>query len=948
MKNLVNSKEADIIYRRLFESTATAVILIDDDGRLFLANHAFSELVETPIETLTNSSFFKFFPSASIEKFKRYHCACIKKNKRSQNDLFQYLTATGKVGVASINFAYINDLKKTIVTMIDILDLNIVDSNLLKAKADLIRAQKIGQIGHWSYQVSDGEIHWSDQLFVNFGQSKTTEPMTYEKLMSWIHPEDRSLHDQYFEKMLSVSPATMNNLGTLQYRVITSTQEERWLKTSLEVEFDEQEHPIIFHGTVQNITKSKEKSIALNETKNRLEIITNHAPVFIAQCDLNQHYRYVNKNYAKLFKRTPEEIIGKRISDVLDTETYQVALPHINKALSGRQTSYDLTLQHNSDTHTYAVVYEPELNDKDEPIGFIAAITNITEREVAEHQRRIAATVFKSQSGMMVTNARNEIIQVNPAFTEITGYKEADVYGKNPGVLASGVHNDSFYSNIWSSINTTNKWVGEIWNKHANDEIYPVNMVITAVKDANDTIANYVATFTDMSETLADAQKIEYLAFYDSLTALPNRRLLLERLHQALAKSRRSKQEGALLFIDLDDFKSINDTLGHEVGDIFLQQVAKRLVSCVREKDNVIRFGGDEFVVMLEDLGDNEFTAASATNNIADKIHRVLSEPYQINKNELHITASIGATLFEDQESHVLLKQADIAMYQAKKSGRNTTKFYDQAMQIEINKRVSLQKDLRAAVNKSQFELYYQVQVDIDAKPIGAEALLRWHHPEKGLLLPNQFIPVCEETGIIVPLGLLVLEMAIKQIKAWENEPLTKHLVVSINVSSRQFHQSDFSSQVRSLIALYDIQPSKLKLELTESALLKNIDETISTMIDLKNSGIQFYLDDFGTGYSSLQYLKKLPLFQLKIDQSFVRDITTSSDDAVIVKTIIAMAKGFELETIAEGVEHEAELKLLTEMKCTHFQGFLFGKPLPIAEFESALIGGKLSAKLAE
>lgn len=446
-------------------------------------------------------------------------------------------------------------------------------------------------------------------------------------------------------------------------------------------------------------------------------------------------------------------------------------------------------------------------------------------------------------------------------------------------------------------------------------------------------------TVQDISESKAAADENLRLAFYDPLTRLPNRRLLLDRLQQALASSARNRRQGALMFIDLDNFKTLNDTLGHDSGDLLLQQVAERLISCMRKCDTVARLGGDEFVVMLEDLSEESLEAAARTKTVGEKILTTLDQPYQLAGHEYHTTASIGATLFSGQQQVMeeLMKQADISMYQAKKAGRNTLRFFDAKMQDTINTRVALEGELRKALETQQFHLHYQIQIDSLSRPVGAEALIRWIHPERGLVSPLEFIPLAEETNLILTIGQWVLETACARLKAWQQEALTRDLVLAVNVSARQFRQEDFVAQVQAVAQRHAINPMLLKLELTEGLLLENIEDTIEKMGALNEIGVQFSLDDFGTGYSSLQYLKRLPLDQIKIDQSFVRDIATDNNDKTIVRTIIAMAHSLKLEVIAEGVETEEQRLFLLDSGCTHFQGYLFGKPMPIEQFEALL-----------
>ncbi len=583
-----------------------------------------------------------------------------------------------------------------------------------------------------------------------------------------------------------------------------------------------------------------------------------------------------------------------------------------------------------------------EFDFQGRPIKLYGTIQDITDQKLSEHELRIAATAFEAQEGMTITDADGTILRVNSAFTNITGYSAEEAIGKNPRLLKSGRHDKAFYAAMWQSITNTGVWKGEIWNKRKDGKIYPERLSITAVKGADGIVTNYVATFTDIAEIVATVDEIKHLAFFDPLTKLPNRRLLFDRLQQAMASSARTGNENALLFIDLDNFKTLNDTLGHDIGDLLLKQVAQRLASCVRGGDTVARLGGDEFVVMLEDLNEYILGAAGQVESVGKKILESIRKPYQIGAHECFSSPSIGITLFKGLEYGLeeLLKQADIAMYQAKKDGRNTLRFFDPQMQNSINVRATLERELRYAVENQQLHLYYQIQVDASHRPVGAEALIRWIHPELGLVSPAQFIPMAEETGVILPIGQWVLETACVQLQAWQKNALTRKLALAVNVSAKQFRQSDFVAKVQAAIQHHAINPMLLKLELTESLLLDNIEDTIATMNSLNNIGVRFSLDDFGTGYSSLQYLKRLPLDQLKIDQSFVRDIATDNSDKAIVSTIIAMARSLNLDVIAEGVETEEQRRFLLKNGCTHYQGYLYSKPVPIDQFEALLHKG--------
>ena len=574
-------------------------------------------------------------------------------------------------------------------------------------------------------------------------------------------------------------------------------------------------------------------------------------------------------------------------------------------------------------------------DEQGKPLYMTGSISDITQRKLAEDDLRIAAIAFESQEGMTVTDIHGTILRVNRAFMQITGYSAEEVIGKNTRLLRSGRHNTEFFVNMWGTINRTGSWEGEIWNRRKNGEVYPEYLIITAVKDQHQIITNYVATFNDITTTKAAADEIANLAFFDPLTHLPNRRLLLDRLKQGLAFSARNASEGGLLFIDLDNFKNLNDTHGHHMGDLLLQQVALRLSISVRDTDTVARLGGDEFVVMLENLSADPLEAAAQTEAVGKKILAALNLPYLLEAHEHWCSVSIGATLFNDHQITIneLLQQADIAMYQAKAAGRNTLCFFDPQMQASITARSALESELYKVLASNALCLYYQLQFNSEDRPIGAEVLLRWIHPEHGLIFPAQFIPIAEETGLILPIGDWVLQAACAQLKLWEQDHLTHDLILAVNVSAKQFRQPNFVAQVRATVENAGINPLRLKLEITESILLEKIENTITTINTLKAFGIQFALDDFGTGYSSLQYLKKLPLNQLKIDQSFVRDLSSNNSDKVIVRTIIAMAHSLSLEVIAEGVETLEQREILTQNGCTRYQGYYFGKAVPIEQF---------------
>ena len=472
------------------------------------------------------------------------------------------------------------------------------------------------------------------------------------------------------------------------------------------------------------------------------------------------------------------------------------------------------------------------------------------------------------------------------------------------------------------------------------DKLLWIRIIGQAVYDTHGNITRLEGAIQDISAQKVAESRIQHLAFYDSLTSLPNRQLFIDRLEHTLAYSARTSKSGAVLFIDLDNFKTLNDTMGHDLGDMLLQQVAMRIAGCLRESDTVARFGGDEFVVLLHELSGNHQEAAAQARLVSEKILISFAHPFQFSGYEHHTSASIGVTLFDQQPTTVdeILKRADLAMYQSKAAGRNVIRFFDPEMQALIADRVEMEEDLRNGLRNDEFFLCYQPQVDNQGRLLGAEALLRWRNPRRGMIPPSTFIPLAEDSGLIVSVGNWVMYAACKQLVLWAQQPLTSKLTLAVNVSAKQLRQMDFVDQIVEVLNVTGANPKRLKLELTESLMVNNIEDVIAKMTELKNIGVGFSIDDFGIGYSSLSYLKLLPLDQLKIDQSFVRDVLTDPNDAVIARTIIALGKSLNLQVIAEGVETLSQREFLDNYGCDAYQGYLFSKPVPADEFERDVV----------
>jgi diguanylate cyclase (GGDEF)-like protein/PAS domain S-box-containing protein len=569
-------------------------------------------------------------------------------------------------------------------------------------------------------------------------------------------------------------------------------------------------------------------------------------------------------------------------------------------------------------------------------VGVVVTFFDLSERLRGEAKSRLAATMFEStHEGVMITDANGRILTVNQAFTRVTGYEEEDAVGQSPSLLRSGRHDPDFYAAIWRAIDEAGHWQGEIWNRRKTGEVYPELLSISAVQDQHGKVCNYVGVFTDISQIKESEAKLEHLAHYDPLTELPNRLLLSSRLQHAIDQAQRQGDRVAILFLDLDRFKNVNDSLGHQAGDELLQAVTKRLVHRLRVEDTLARLGGDEFVVLLERLHEPR-DAAMVARTMLD----ALAEPFTLSRgHEVYIGASIGISLYPDDGDNVarLIQHADVAMYQSKDQGRNAYGFYTQALTENANQRLEMETKLRRALERNEFVLHYQPQISLsDGHLIGAEVLVRWQRKGEGLIPPNQFIPLAEETGLIVPLGEWVLREACSQWARWHSEghaPIT----LAVNISPRQFRQQELASVVGRVLAETGMPASVLELELTESALMHQGVEAGSTLRELKQLGVSLAIDDFGTGYSSLAYLKRFPIDRLKIDQSFVRDISVDPNDSELVSTIIAMGRNLKLQVLAEGVETPEQLAFLVDKECDACQGYLFSRPVPAEDFAALL-----------
>jgi diguanylate cyclase (GGDEF)-like protein/PAS domain S-box-containing protein len=578
----------------------------------------------------------------------------------------------------------------------------------------------------------------------------------------------------------------------------------------------------------------------------------------------------------------------------------------------------------------------------DQGLFFASALRDVTLRKQADAHLRIAAIAFESNEPMVITDANNIILQVNQAFTKSTGYTKEEAVGQKINLLKSGRHGEAFYKAIWETIERTGTWQGEIWDRRKNGEIYPKWLIISVVKGDDGVATHYVGTHIDITERKAAEEQIKQLAFYDPLTQLPNRRLLQERLKHGIDVERRDGKQLALLMLDLDRFKSVNDSMGHLAGDELLQQVAERITSRLREVDMVARLGGDEFIVLLEDIAHPEDAARVAEDIITD-----LSKPFCMDQGEdIQISASIGISLYPQHggSPQLLMDHADAALYQAKDAGRGCFAYFSEDLTIAARERIALELRLRKAIEQQDLRVFYQPQVDIaSGRIVGAEALVRWQDPAEGLIPPIRFIPIAEETGLILAIGEWVLRETCRQGRQWLDAGLPP-LNLAVNVSPHQFRRSDICSLVAKVLSETGFPANQLELEITESGLMENQGNATEILNGLRDQGIRLAIDDFGTGYSSLAYLKHFPLDLLKIDKSFIDDIPHLEDDMEIASSIIAMGHILGFKVLAEGVETPEQLAFLQEKGCDMYQGYIQSRPVPAEEFAEFL--GKMAASV--
>ena len=650
--------------------------------------------------------------------------------------------------------------------------------------------------------------------------------------------------------------------------------------------------------------------------------------------DLEHRLVQVNPAFAKLLGGHPEDLVGRPLYDFVDAANRAILAEQGIKRARGEQSVYEIEVTRLDGTPVPCQFSATPIHDEaGVRTGAFALVSDLSGRRAHEAYVRQVVAMFESTAeGVMLTDLEGAIVSVNPAFTVVTGYAEAEALGRNPRFLQSGRHGSEFYQAMWDGLAASGQWQGELWNRRKNGEVYPEWLTISAVRDADGAVQSYVGVFSDISHIKRSEAELERLAHYDPLTGLPNRILLQAQLNQALERATRRQQRIAVMVLDLDGFKTVNDSLGHPAGDLLLQVIGKRLQRLLRREDTVARLGGDEFAVIAENV--------SNSNNpglIAEKIIQAVAEPVDLNGHSALVTGSIGIALYPDDgvDTTALLQAADMAMYASKQAGRNTSRFHHVDMTRAAQHRLQIEHGLRRALEQDELEVWFQPQFALASGAlVGAEALVRWRSAERGLVPPGEFIPIAEETGLILALGRQVLRQSCRHAVAWRTRGLEVGSI-SVNVAGPQIERGDFFAIVQTVLAETGWPAERLELEITESFLLRNAEQAMALVNKLSSLGVKVAIDDFGTGYSSLSYLKYLRVNKLKLDQSFVRELPDNSDDAAITRAVISLGHNLGFSVIAEGVENERQRDFLTLEGCDEAQGYYYSRPLPAAELEA-------------
>ncbi len=801
---------------------------------------------------------------------------------------------------------------------------------LKRSEALLAETQRIASLGSWEWDFRTREAIWSEETYRVLGVDPSLDPIPLDTFVAeMVHPEDRPALEN-----LLVQAARSREPIEIDYRMIHPARGLRWLRSRGEGSLDAAGRITRLVGTVQDITRQ-------HEARRRIE----RSERMLAEAQRISHLGSWERNLgtgAGIWSEETYRIMGlepgapipspREVLERVHPDDREAVWQSYNRAVQERGSA-DMVFRLRRQDGRWRWLHgraEARAEEKTGELMVLGTVQDITEQREAESQLALAAKVWEnSVEGVVITDAAGTIVNVNQAYTIITGFSPEEVVGARAPFLLRGQPGWDQRRGVIVSLRRHGEWRGEMWARTKEGQAYPLWVTVTAVTDNRDRLTHYVGLMHDLSDLRRSEEELRYQAQHDALTGLPNRALLHDRLEVALKHAAHRGARLAVLFLDLDNFKNINDSLGHQAGDQLLREAAHRIKQRVGPEVTVARLGGDDFILVLEDVPRAEAAAAKA-----DVIQEVLSLPYHLQGRELFVTASIGVTLYPEdgEDPSTLIKNAEMAMYRAKAEGRSRCQLFTSALNEQTNKRLALENDLRRALDRGEFLLHYQPIVDASTGEVPAcEALLRWERPGLGLVSPADFIPIAEETGIIVPIGMWVIEVACRQAQAWREGG--RDLRVSINLSARQFLQPDLVALVEACLRESGLPPRCLELEITESALMLNVRKAVEIMGRLTTLGVRLTLDDFGTGYSSLMYLKNFPISALKVDQQFVRGVPDDPDDSAIVATIVGMAKSLKLEVVAEGVEIPAQLGFLRGLGCQLMQGYQFSRPLPAAQF---------------
>ncbi len=913
------------VLQATLDNMSQGISVVDGDLQMIALNRKFCEILDFPPEMGHEGASFESFIRYNAERGEYGPCdvdakvhEMMERARAVQAHRFKRTRPNGRIVEVVGNLLPDGGF---VTTYTDITEQELAEQAIRVSEARLKRAELASKSGNWEYHLDSDAIIISDGAAKLYGVHDTQ--LDYADVKPVVLPEYRSLLDAAMKDLIE-----NHRPYDVEFKIRTVDAGESRDIHSM-ARFDEEKR-VVF-GVIQDITERKQAEATLLQSEERFSKAFHSSPLMVSIARVSDgRFIDVNRNYERDFGWKREELIGRTSLEVGLWPDAEARRPWAAALLrDGRVVNRETTWRHRNGELQWVSISAESVDMNGEQC-ILAFVMDITERKQAEEKLQLAASVFThAREGITITDATGAILEINATFTDITGYGREEVLGRNPRMLKSGRHEAEFYATMWRELIANGHWYGEIWNRRKNGQIYAEMLTISAVRDAAGNTQNYVALFTDITALKEHQRQLEHIAHYDALTGLPNRVLLADRLQLAMAQSQRRDQSLAVVYLDLDGFKPVNDQYGHEVGDELLIAVAQRMKGALREGDTLGRLGGDEFVAVLVDL-----EQASDCEPVLARLLLAAAAPATVGNLVLRVSASIGVTLYpqDDSDADQLLRHADQAMYQAKQAGKNRYHLFDLVQDAAVRSQRESIENIRHALAHRQFVLHYQPKVNMKSGAvIGAEALIRWQHPERGLLPPAAFLPITENHPVSEELGEWVIDTALAQMSQWRAAGLD--IPLSVNVGARQLQQGDFVSRLAELLATHpDVPPASLELEVLETNALEDVVKVSAIMHACRAIGVRFALDDFGTGYSSLTYLKRLPADVLKIDQSFVRTMRDDPDDLAIVEGIIGLATAFRRQIIAEGVETVAHGELLLTLGCELAQGYGIARPMPAAE----------------